>query len=125
MASWGEYRTIPGLLAGADLSTSQYKLVKYASTAGEVIIATSATSRIAGVLMNEPKDGEAAEVAYQGVVKVFVAASISAGQRLGVNSSAQARPLQTTAGYTVVGAAVDANTTAGNIKRAILSIGEK
>lgn len=124
MASWGEYKTIPGLLAGAALTTHQYKIVKYASTAGEVVLATSATSLIAGVLMNEPADGEAAEVAYQGLVKVYMSTNISAGERLGVNGSGYAVELGSTAGYTVVGAAVEANSTSGNIKRAILSINE-
>jgi hypothetical protein len=125
MASWSNYRTIPGLLAGANLSSSQYKIVKFASTAGEVVAATSATSLIAGVLMNEPADGEIAEVAYQGIAKVYMTTSISAGERLGVNSSAYAASLGGTAGYTVLGMAIEGNGTSGNIKRVALSIGEK
>lgn len=125
MASFGKYKTIPGLLAGADLSSSQFKTVKFASTAGEVVAATSETSLIAGVLMNEPADGEAAEVACEGTVKVYMSSSISAGERLGVNSSAYAVQLGGTAGYTVLGMAIEASSTSGNIKRALISIGEK
>ena len=125
MATWSDYNTIPGLLAGADLSSSQYSIVKAASTAGEVVAATSSTSTILGVLMNEPADGEAAEVAYSGLVKVLMTTNISAGERLGVNSSAYACSLGGTAGYTVLGVAVEASSTSGNIKRAIISLGEK
>jgi len=125
MSSFGKYETIPGLLAGENLSASQYKVVKFASTAGEVIAASSETSLIAGVLMNEPADCEVAEIACEGVVKVYMTASISAGERLGINSSAYATSLGGTAGYTVLGIAIEGNGTSGNIKRALVSIGEK
>lgn len=125
MAISGNYNTIPGLLAGANLSSSQFKVVKYASTAGEVVAATSATSLIAGVLMNEPADGEIAEVACAGVAKVLMTADISAGERLGINSSGYATSLLGTAGYSVLGVAGAASSTSGNIKTVIISLGEK
>lgn len=125
MAISGSYTTIPGLLAGANLSSSQYKIVKFASTAGEVVAATSTTSVIAGVLMNEPADGDIAEVACAGVAKVLMTASVTKGYRVGVNSSGYATNLGSTAGYSVLGVAVEGSGTSGNIKTVVISLGEK
>ena len=64
------YMSIPGMLAGANLSASQYKAVMFASTAGEVIAADGpANSKVCGLLQNDPADGEAADVAYSGIAK--------------------------------------------------------
>ena len=41
MANHGQIISVPGLLAGADLSAYQYRPVKLASTAGEVVAATA------------------------------------------------------------------------------------
>lgn len=63
-----DYKVIPGLLAGANLSASQYKVVMFASTAGEVVAADGPDNgMIAGLLQNDPADGETAEVAYSGI----------------------------------------------------------
>ena len=125
MSISGSYTTIPGLLAGANLATSQYKVVKFASTAGEVVAATTVTSAIAGVLMNEPADGDMAEVACAGVAKVLMTASVTKGYRVGVNTSAYATNLGSTAGYSVLGVAAEGSGTSGNIKTVIISLGEK
>jgi len=77
MSYGGEYITIPGLTAGADLSSSQYCTVKMASTAGQVIICAAATDVPVGVLQNKPTSGQAAEVATLGVVKAKLGASVA------------------------------------------------
>jgi len=62
------YKSIPGMLAGANLSSSQYKVVKFASTAGEIVAATSIDDSMnCGLLQNDPTDGEHADVAYSGI----------------------------------------------------------
>ena len=66
--SANDYKVIPGLLAGSNLSTKQYHVVIFASTAGEVVISAGPDDgMIAGLLQNDPADGEAAEVAYSGI----------------------------------------------------------
>jgi hypothetical protein len=66
--SANDYKVIPGLLAGSNLSSSQYHVVIFASTAGEVVISDGPDNgMIAGLLQNDPADGEAAEVAYSGI----------------------------------------------------------
>jgi len=62
------YFSIPGMLAGANLSSSQYKVVKFASTAGEVVLADTVLDQMnCGLLQNDPADGERADVAYSGI----------------------------------------------------------
>ncbi len=66
------YDTIPGLTAAADLSsTGQFKAVKLLSTAGQINLAATSilVSKVVGLLQNNPKSGDAAEVAYQGIAK--------------------------------------------------------
>lgn len=66
--SANDYKVIPGMLAGANLSASQYKAVKFASTAGEIVAADDPDdSMTCGLLQNDPADGENAEVAYSGI----------------------------------------------------------
>ncbi len=64
MASFNKPRLINGLKAGADLSSSLHKAVKY-DASGDVVLAGAGEAAI-GFLMNEPKSGEAAEVAGPG-----------------------------------------------------------
>jgi hypothetical protein len=62
---------LPGLLAGADLSSGQYKCVELCTTAGEVSLvsgsATGTTAPILGILQNDPEDGEEASVCILGL----------------------------------------------------------
>jgi hypothetical protein len=57
-------------VAGADLRTHQYKLVKLTAT-DTVGLATAATDLLVGVLKNKPNTGEWASVAQQGISKVL------------------------------------------------------
>lgn len=121
MAFTSNYSTIPGLLAGANLSSSQYKVVKLASTAGEVVLAgTSVLTTAAGVLMNDPADGEAALVAYAGVAKVIAGTSaITAGAPLGVNTTSQVVNT-TTDNASIIGRALTAASASGDYIEVLL-----
>lgn len=85
------YETIPGLTAAADLSASgQFKVVKLLSTAGQVNLAATSilTSKVVGLLQNNPKSGDAAEVAYSGLAKGIAGTSlIRIGHILAVNTT--------------------------------------
>lgn len=89
MANMGQVIHIPGLVAGADLSAKQYKAVKFASTAGEVIAATAVGGANIGILLNDPADGEAAEIAGAGSIVPAVAATstIAQGNYVAPNST--------------------------------------
>ena len=67
---------IQAMTAGADLSTHQYKLVKFGASKSEVVLCGNAEKPL-GVLMNSPKSGEVAEVAVQGGAKVKIASTMS------------------------------------------------
>ena len=65
-------------IAGADLTSSKYCLVKL-HTDGTVIVATANTDNIVGVLQNKPASGENALVRFKGTSKVKTGGAISIG----------------------------------------------
>ena len=88
MTSYGEYLDCPGLKAGAALTAKQFHAVKMATTDGEVVAAAAVTDRPIGVLMNDPADGEPAQIAGPGVSMAVAATStISAGDALAWNTT--------------------------------------
>jgi hypothetical protein len=106
-----------GFLAGADLSSAQYKPVKFASTAGEVIAATAQVSTAGGgnpvsVVQNDPADGEPALLPGVGDICKAVAGAndITVGQYLTANSSGV---LDTSAGI-VFARALEASAAVGD-----------
>lgn len=107
MAYDAGYLTIPGFVATGDLSSSQYKLVKLASTAGAVKVCSAATDVSIGVLYNEPASGEAALVAHGGVVKMLSEASVTAGAYVAPSTTGRAK-VTTTGNDDVVGIALTA-----------------
>lgn len=114
MAFSGQIISIPGFLAGADLSSYQYRPVKLASTAGEVVAATAVTDVVLGILQNDPEDGQAAHVAGPGSITIAVAGTsvLAAGAFLTCNSTGLA---PTTADNTAVCAkAISAAAAAGD-----------
>ena len=116
MATFGQTWDIPGLTAISSLASNQYYLVQLASTAGQVKLATSGTSKICGVLQNDPAAGGEALVAFAGVVKVAGEASVSVGDWLTASSTGRAKTT-TTGGTTVIGRALEATGTAGDLIR--------
>jgi len=90
MAFEGVQIKIPGLLAGADLSSKQYYFVELGSTAGTVTVCDAVTDRPIGVLQNAPKSGEPAEICGLGVTKVNSDAALSVGNQIGTAADGQA-----------------------------------
>lgn len=115
MATHGKLVTIPGLVATGSLAAGQYKVVKFASTAGAVKIVTATTDLGIGILMNDPTDGQAAIVAGPGSVAIGLAGAnnIVAGESLGFNTTGQVVD-HTTAGRWVIGQALSASTAVGD-----------
>ena len=111
---------IPGLLAGADLSDSQFLAVKLAGTAGEVVGILATTDDALGILQNNPTDGEEAEVRVLGVSKMKMAVTVSQGDILGWNSTGQGTS-RTNAGSRAFGMVIEASTDAGDISTVLLS----
>lgn len=115
MANYGALIDVPGLLAGADLSAYQYRPVKLASTAGEVVAATAVTDVVVGILQNDPTDGQAAHIAGVGSLTLAKAGTsvLAKGAYLTCNSTGLA---PTTADNTAVcGRAVEAASAAGDL----------
>jgi hypothetical protein len=76
MAYEGYQVVLPGLSAGADLSTCQYLSV-YLSTNNEVNVATSSAQVPIGILQNKPLSGQAAAVCAMGITKVLAGATLA------------------------------------------------
>lgn len=111
---FGDFGTIPGLVAGADLSSKQYYAVKLASTAGEVIQANAVTDMVIGLVQNDPADGEPAIVACSGVARAISGDTITVGERLTVLSTGtlQGSSGGTASSQRIVGIALEAASSA-------------
>ena len=126
MAFNTNYRTLPGVVAGADLTDKQFHIVKVASTAGQVVLnATSVfAGNVVGVLMNKPYTGEAAEVAIDGIAKCIVAtSSLLAGDGVGCNTTSRGTDAGTTDNLARIGKALEASSAAGDIITVLLTPG--
>jgi len=74
------------LVAGADLSSSQYKFVKLDSNGNAVAVA-AATDAPIGVLQNTPTSGQEAEVVVSGGTKLLLGGTVAAGGRVSPNAT--------------------------------------
>lgn len=77
---------IPRLKAGADLSSHKHKAVKLNSS-GDVILASALGETVVGVLVNDPTSGQAADVAYAGVVKMIAGATITPMNKIATSAA--------------------------------------
>lgn len=126
-----EYGTFAGVRANSTgLATSQFTVVKLASTAGVVIASgvlnstTALTLGPLGVLMNKPGAYEEAEVAYDGIVKLKVATStLVIGDHIGVNSTSQGTEAARTDNTAFIGVALQASSAANDIISVLLNGG--
>jgi hypothetical protein len=87
MAWEGPQIKVPCLVAGDDLSTYQYCFVMLDTTTAKpptVIPVTGTTSRPIGILQNNPRLGEEAEVTILGISKVYADETLTLGQSIGV-----------------------------------------
>lgn len=115
---------IPGLVAGGNLAAAQYKVVKFASTAGAVIAVTATTSVAIGILQNDPTAGQPALVAGAGSIAKAIAGAndIAAGELLGFNTTGQVVD-HTTDGRFMIAQALEPSTAVGDyIKVAVLGL---
>lgn len=115
-----DVRYIPGLTAGASFASGQYKVVKFASTANAVIAVAATTDVAIGVIQNDAASGEAALVAYDGIVLCLAgAADLAAGENVGYNTTGQVVD-HVTATRMSIGRTLDASTAVGDYVRVML-----
>lgn len=74
------------LVAGADLSSSQYKFVKLNSS-GEAVAIAAATDLPIGVLQNAPTSGQEAEVLVVGGSKLVLGGTVAAAGVVSPNAT--------------------------------------
>ena len=125
------YATFAGVRANSTgLATSQFTVVKLASTAGYVVAAgvlnstTALTLSPVGILMNKPGAYEEAEVAYSGIAKIKVATStIIIGDHIGVNSTSLGTEAANTNDTAFIGVAMSPGTAANDIVTILLNGG--
>lgn len=91
--------------AGADLSTHQYKLVKFGSDAKTVVLAGD-NEEAMGVLQNAPKSGEDAEVSVGGGALVKIASTVALNASVGSGASGVGKTAAAT--KLAIGKAMDA-----------------
>ena len=90
MAVEGFQITAPGLTAGGDLSSGQYRYVKLDANE-QVIICTAVTDIPIGVLQDTPDaSGKAATVCVVGDTKIASDVALSAGWLIGPSTDGQA-----------------------------------
>lgn len=83
------YAVKVSLVAGGDLSSSQYKFVKLNSS-GQAVVIAAATDRPIGVLQNNPTSGKTAEVLVSGGTKIKVGGSVAEGAIVSPDSDGDA-----------------------------------
>lgn len=107
MASSGEHWSI-ALKAGADLSALQYRVVEVDGT-----MAVSNETAF-GVLQNHPQSGEHATIAFEGHLKAYAGAAVTAGAMVMVASGGWL--IAATSGMGRVGKAVAAASSGGLVE---------
>ena len=118
--------TIPGFsftrVAGADLSSAQYKYVKL-STTDTVILCAAATDVPIGILQNAPASGAEATIMVTGISKVSSDAALSIGNQIGMSADGQADAKTAGSDTTeyVVGVVLEASSGAGALATATVN----
>ena len=104
----------------ADNAITQYAIVKVTSTGCDV--ATADTDKVIGICQNAPAAGEQAVIRFIGTSKLVSAGSIAAGDRI-VATTAGKGTTTTTDKKSIVGMALQAGTTSGDICEVLLTPG--
>ena len=118
--------TIPGFsftrVAGADLSSAQYKYVKL-STTDTVILCAAATDVPIAILQNAPASGAEATIMVTGISKVSSDAALSIGNQIGTSADGQADAKTAGSDTTeyVVGVVLEASSGAGALATATVN----
>jgi len=98
------------MVAGADLSSSQYYAVQIDADAREVKVAGTPAAEgthVLGVLQNKPKEGEEAAVATAGTSRLVMAANCDIGEKI-MSSNGKGTPVDADQ-KSVIGIALSAN----------------
>jgi len=104
--------TLPGMVAGADLTSAQYRFV-VVNSSGKVVLA-GAGAVVDGVVQNNPNTDQAATVWGVGSVsKVVAGAAVAQGALVASNGSGQA--ITAVSGNYIAGRALQAATGAGQL----------
>jgi hypothetical protein len=115
-------RQYESMIAGEDLSSHQYKLVKV-SAENTVARQTTAGGNIFGVLNNKPENGENATVVVGGATRCFAGGTIAAGNEVSVTASGTATAALS--GDYIVGTAISAVASGSNFIMLITQAGYK
>ena len=116
---------IPGfkftLVAGADLSSGQYRFVKL-NASGEAVLCAAVTDKPVGVLQNDPGLGEEAEVMATGITKLSADSAVAIGDEIGTSADGQGDTIVSGTDTTVykVGQALQAAGAAGVLFAALI-----
>jgi hypothetical protein len=120
MATGSHFLTIPGLVASAAIA--QYSAVKLASTAGQVKICNAVADECIGVIQNDPAAaGDPAEVAFLGLAKALVEASVAAGDFVGPSVTGRLKAVTTDNTQIIGYVAQGASATAGDVFSVMLT----
>jgi len=111
-----------GMEASQNLNTKQYYLVKLSGsgTPQGVEIGTSNTDVILGVLQNEPKETEAANVRVNGTSKVACGSPFAIGDILTCHTDGRARKAVTDKDW-IIGISLETASTAGDQVEVLLT----
>lgn len=90
------------VVAGADLSSSQFKFVE-SNSSGTATVCNAAGEYVLGVLQNDPTSGQAATVATSGISKVVLGGTVAINDQ--ISTDASGRAIAATTGHKIVGIA--------------------
>lgn len=110
------------MVAGADLSTHQYKFVKM-SAANTVVLCSAITDKPIGILQNDPKSGQEAEITVIGGSKLVTAAAMAVDAVVATDAAALGKtvaPGTDTTAY-AVGRCLTATTAANGIASVLIN----
>lgn len=91
------------LVAGADLSSSQYKFVE-SNSSGTATVCNTAGEYALGVVQNDPTSGQAATIAVSGVSKVVLGGTVAINDQISTDNSGRA--IAATTGHKILGIAI-------------------
>jgi len=101
-------------------TTGQFLCVKVNATRS-VAVTSASTDVVHGILQNDPKAGQAAQVVYNGVSKAMAGASFSAGVRLMSDTLGRVITAGATTTNSVLGVAIESATATGQIVTILVS----
>ena len=121
MADHGKVDAYTVSQAAADLTATQYHILRYAS-ATTTNIASNAAAAFAvgaiGVQQNKPNSGQSVQVGYMGETKLVGGAQLTAGRLLASNGSGRAA--HAASGDLCIGRALEACGADGEVFRAMI-----